>query len=394
MTKLWWVFPALVQIGLFILVPASALAGKNSDTIDLRIQQEKAGLKRLKARIEKQEKALFMAKGKKKSLLKALDQIDNRLQYKEKELKVTQWDIKQNQKKVEKLESSIVRVERQLADQNQVLRQRLRSMYKGGHLLPLKVIFSSENFNDMLLRMKTMENLAAHDAVLFRGYGQQLSQLKAEVGTLLSARTRLVALERETIQKKKDIRRQKTGKSRFLKNLKEEEALSQQMREELVLASKNLNKLLASLHKKQNRSEGLQIAQRKGKLNPPVPGKYLNKFGRKRDKQYQSYIVYNGVNIKSTKGSPVRAVFEGRVLYAGPLEGYGNLIIVGHGKDFHSLYGHLDSIITQVGKTIRTDQIIAKSGDTGSLVGESLYFELRHKGEPIEPTKWFRVAKR
>jgi septal ring factor EnvC (AmiA/AmiB activator) len=76
------------------------------------------------------------------------------------------------------------------------------------------------------------------------------------------------------------------------------------------------------------------------------------------------------------------------------LEGYGNLIIVGHGKDYHSLYGHLDNIITQVGKTIRTDQIIGKSGDTGSLVGESLYFELRHKGKPIEPTKWFRVARR
>jgi len=391
MIKLRWVF--LVTIGL-LLLPFAALAGKSADTIDSRIRQEKADLKRLKARIEKQEQALFMAKGKKSSLLKALDQIDNKLQYKEKELKITQWDIKQNQKKVVELEPSISLVEKQLVEQNRVLRQRLRSMYKGGHLLPLKVIFSSQNFNDMLLRMKYMENIAAHDASLFYEYGQQLLRLKAERDTLLSARTRLVALERKTLQKKQDIRRQKTGKSKFLKNLKKEEALSLQMREELLLASKNLNKLLSDLNIKQIRGEGLKIAQRKGKLNPPVPGKILNKFGRKRDKHYQSYIVYNGVNIKSSKGSPVRAVFEGKVLYAGPLEGYGNLIIVGHGKDFHSLYGHLDNIITQVGETIRTDQIIGKSGDTGSLVGESLYFELRHKGKPIEPTKWFRVARR
>jgi septal ring factor EnvC (AmiA/AmiB activator) len=100
------------------------------------------------------------------------------------------------------------------------------------------------------------------------------------------------------------------------------------------------------------------------------------------------------VNIRSAKGTPVRSVFAGKVLYTGTLEGYGNIIIIGHGKEFHSLYGHLDEVNTLVGKTVRPGQIIGRSGDTGSILGESLYFEIRHKGKPIEPTAWLSRSKK
>ena len=125
-----------------------------------------------------------------------------------------------------------------------------------------------------------------------------------------------------------------------------------------------------------------------------MKGQFLNKFGRKREKQYNTYIVYNGVNIRSQKGTPVRAISDGKVLYTGTIEGYGNIIIIGHGNDYHSLYGHLDEIITQVGKAVRPGQIIGRSGDTGSTLGESLYFEIRHKGRPVEPTAWLSQSKR
>ena len=74
--------------------------------------------------------------------------------------------------------------------------------------------------------------------------------------------------------------------------------------------------------------------------------------------------------------------------------GYGNLVIIGHGEDYHSLYGHLDKMHVRVGSIVDTGEVIGNSGDTGSLVGETLYFEIRHKGKPVEPTRWFRVAKK
>ena len=162
----------------------------------------------------------------------------------------------------------------------------------------------------------------------------------------------------------------------------------------MVKASQKLNGLISRLQEKLIAGGGIDIADKKGLLKKPVGGKILNKFGKRRDKQYNTFIVYNGINIRSAKGTPVRAVFSGKVLFAGPLDGYGNLLILGHGKEYHSLYGHLDEILTEVGRSIRRDQIIGRSGDTGSLMGETLYFEIRHKGKPVEPVSWFQTAKR
>ena len=140
--------------------------------------------------------------------------------------------------------------------------------------------------------------------------------------------------------------------------------------------------------------EGLDISDKKGRLAMPLYGKILNKFGKKRVKEYDSYIVYNGINVKATKGTHVKAVFDGKILFAGELEGYGNLVIIGHGNKYHSLYGHLDDINVSVDKVVKTGEIIGLSGDSGSLEGEVLYFELRRNGKPIQPLPWFKRISR
>ena len=86
--------------------------------------------------------------------------------------------------------------------------------------------------------------------------------------------------------------------------------------------------------------------------------------------------------------------YSGKVLYVGSLDGYGNLVILGHGEKYHSIYGHMDQILTEVSKNVRKGQIIGKSGDSGSIIGEALYFELRQGGKAVEPTAWFRLAKK
>ena len=111
-----------------------------------------------------------------------------------------------------------------------------------------------------------------------------------------------------------------------------EKKLNERLKDELVQSSKNLNQLIARIEEKIILGEGLDMSLKKGRLLPPVQGRLLNKFGRKRDNLYNTYIVYNGINILSPIGASVRAVFEGKTLYTGTLEGYGNIIILGHGK--------------------------------------------------------------
>ena len=136
--------------------------------------------------------------------------------------------------------------------------------------------------------------------------------------------------------------------------------------------------------------EGLDILDKRGRLHLPVKGKILNKFGRQKDKQYDSFIVHNGINIKARTGTLVRSIFNGKVLYTGELEGYGNLVIIGHGKDYHSLYGHLDKIKVEPNQVVQIGDIVGLTGESGSLVGETLYLEIREKGKPVEPLSWFK----
>jgi septal ring factor EnvC (AmiA/AmiB activator) len=370
------------------------LSAQVAKEIQSQIGQEKTELEKLKAKIIRQEKAIKRAGAKESSALMTLQKIGNQLKLKERELKIYQWNKKINQDKILQLKKQIALAENHLSGQKKILGKRLRAIYKEGSMFPVKVLFSSENFNDLIQRIKYMELITEYDSKIFEKYNSRFNQLEEEKRTLLKARDNLEQLERDTEKNKKAIDTQKSEKSLFLKKIKKEKSLNVKVKNELLMASKNLNGLISNLEKKLVLGQGLDIIDKKGKLLLPVTGKVLNKFGKKRDKHYDTFIVYNGIDIKVQKGTPVRSIFEGKVLYANELKGYGNLVIIGHGNDYHSLYGHLDEIITKVGRTVRSSQIIGRSGDTGSLVGETLYFELRHKGNPIEPTRWFQTAKR
>ena len=377
----------------FLFSPASA-ADLELREIQTQLNQEQKDLKQLQEKIRKQDRAISQAGAQESSVLKKLRTIEDQLQLRERELKIYQWNKTINEKKVGLLTKNIQTTENQLSQQKRILGRRLRAIYKEGSLFAVKVLFSADNFNDLVQRIKYLEILTDHDTKVFHKFAQRMQQLEIEKRDMVEAREKLVMLERSALSKREEVRQQKEEKSQFLQKLKKEKKLNIQVRKELLEASENLNALIHELQEKLVKGEGLDIADRKGRLPLPLEGKFLNKFGKKKDKQFDTYVLYNGVNIRASKGTAVRAVFEGKVLFANELEGYGNLIIVGHGDEYHSLYGHLDRIIAEVGKSVRSGQIIARSGDTGSLVGETLYFELRHKGKPIDPARWFQVAKR
>ncbi|MEK9628979.1 MAG: peptidoglycan DD-metalloendopeptidase family protein [Nitrospinota bacterium] len=388
----------IILIALILMLEGTAVPGFANNTkpgeIDALLKDEQAELKALRKKIARQEKAIKNAGAKESTLLKKLQKIDSQLKLKERELGIYQWNFRNNQKKIASLEPRLKKAEQKIKQHKTVLGLRLRSIYKEGPMFPLKVAFSSNSVTDLLQQIKYMDLIARQDAELLQEYKRQLKQIEEDRKALLGVRAKLVKLERNTRSKKKEIEGAKKEKSKFLKNIKKKKSFSVKAKKELLAASNNLNKLIDKLLVKLVSGEGLDISDKKGRLNLPLKGRILNKFGRKRVKEYDSYIVYNGINVKASKGTPVKAIFDGKVLYTGELEGYGNLVIIGHGKEYHSLYGHLDSIRVSVNKVVRTGDVIALSGDSGSLVGETLYFELRKNGKPIKPTPWFKMAKK
>jgi len=327
-------------------------------------------------------------------LLGKLKKINNQIKLKERELKVYQWNFLINKKKLAKLEKNRNENKKELKTQKILLGKRLRQIYKEGSVSPLKVAFSSENVSDLLQRLKYMELIAEHDANLMVDYKIRLDGLNAEKESLLAVRAKLVRLEKDALGKQGEFEKARKDKKSFLKKVKKKKQLGIRTRKELLKASENLNDLIGKLLTKLVSGTGLDISDKKGRLSLPVKGKILNKFGRQKDKQFASFIVHNGINIKVRTGVSVRSIFDGKVLYTGELEGYGNLVIIGHGKDYHSLYGHLDRINVKQNQVVQTGDIVGLSGDTGSLIGETLYFEMRKNGKPVEPVRWFKTARR
>ena len=129
--------------------------------------------------------------------------------------------------------------------------------------------------------------------------------------------------------------------------------------------------------------DGAFLRQR-GSMRLPVRGTVSGRFGSPRD----GGGTWRGLFIKAGNGSEVKAVANGRVVFADWMRGFGNLLIVDHGDAYLSIYGNNDSLLKQVGQSVRAGDTVATVGNTGGNPESGLYFELRHQGQPIDPMKW------
>jgi septal ring factor EnvC (AmiA/AmiB activator) len=127
------------------------------------------------------------------------------------------------------------------------------------------------------------------------------------------------------------------------------------------------------------------FASLKGKLRLPVRGELTNRYGGARE---ESGGTWKGLFIRAVTGETVRAIADGRVVYADWLRGFGNLLILDHGAGFMSLYAHNEGLLRQVGDAVRGGDPVAQVGASGGHAESGLYFELRRDGAPFDPMKW------
>jgi septal ring factor EnvC (AmiA/AmiB activator) len=126
------------------------------------------------------------------------------------------------------------------------------------------------------------------------------------------------------------------------------------------------------------------FAQLRGRLPRPVAGTIIEGYGQVR----AGGLKWQGDLFATQRDAPVRAVSQGRVVYADWLAGLGLLIIIDHGGGYMSLYGHNDRLYESVGQRVTAGQVIAQAGDSGGSARPELYFEIRREGEPLDPRQW------
>ena len=118
----------------------------------------------------------------------------------------------------------------------------------------------------------------------------------------------------------------------------------------------------------------------------PASGTISGQFGARRSEG----TSWRGVFIKAPEGQPVRAVADGRVVYADTLRGFGNMLIIDHGGGYMTIYGNGNQLAKSVGATVRAGDVVASTGNSGNMEDSGIYFELRHLGQPLNPSKWAR----
>jgi septal ring factor EnvC (AmiA/AmiB activator) len=133
---------------------------------------------------------------------------------------------------------------------------------------------------------------------------------------------------------------------------------------------------------------GMPFARLRGQLRLPARGELINRFGAPR---LEGGASWKGLFIRATPGADVKVIAPGRVVFAEWLRGFGNMIIVDHGGDYLSVYGNNESLLKGVGDSVSAGDVIASIGNSGGNSESGLYFEIRHRGQAIDPLKWVNL---
>ncbi|MBU2452136.1 MAG: M23 family metallopeptidase, partial [Proteobacteria bacterium] len=180
-------------------------------------------------------------------------------------------------------------------------------------------------------------------------------------------------------------------KELILKEIRQKKKLSLAAVESLKEAELQLDNRISSIQKGEASSFSTSsFSSHKGRLLIPVKGDVISDFGPSSTGDYKSFTFQKGIDIRVERGEPVKSVFKGEIMFAQWLKGYGNLLIIDHGDNYYTLYAHVEEIFKQKGETVETGEVIATAGDTGSIKGMCLHFEVRHHGKPVNPMKWLR----
>jgi len=131
-----------------------------------------------------------------------------------------------------------------------------------------------------------------------------------------------------------------------------------------------------------------------GRLPVPVKNGSIQYPARQNDGRKNrdgiAAMYKNGVRIKASAGTPIMAVYGGKVVYAGWFRGYGNMMILNHGNSYFTILAHAEDLFKKKGEKVNGGDVVATVGESGSLAGPGLYFEIRHHSSPLDPLKWLK----
>lgn len=367
----------LILISLYLISPPQ-------NGLD-QLQGERKQKLREKERVERK---LSVAVEREKSILGDLERLDRSLRRMESDLAFYKRRVRLTERRIKELTGSIAQLSREEKAMRSKAAERLRAMYKFGYngldRGYISFLLSSNSTSQLLTRAKYLSAIAKADMEMLVKLKSQIERLQRQREELERERRKLERAKSTVERRKREIARARSERKRLLDRYRAEKRVYQNTIAQLEENIRRLDSLMERLSKGERPMTDLVRLSLEdlGALPWPVSGDIIPNPTKE----------LKGVTIKAPHGTDVISIYDGVVEYARWFDGLGIglMVIINHGHGYRSLYAHLSDITVSEGEKVRKGQVIGKVGDTGSLVGPALYFEIRRGLIPMDIRRWVR----
>ncbi|MEN8135212.1 MAG: peptidoglycan DD-metalloendopeptidase family protein [Thermodesulfobacteriota bacterium] len=399
---------ALLSLDGPTVTPASAAKAKPAN-IAKKIKRQQHKIQRVQKGIEEHKELVRSSKVKETSLFDQLEEIDRSI--KEGKIKLAKFKnkIALHEKLIKQKSTEVAQRNLEKDAVKEHVQKRLAAFYRMGDIGVMNVTFSAANLPELLNFNEYFKALVKYDR-------KEINNYRLKIETLTDIKNILEEEQRELLDVITTIRHQENKletvrqeRVLLLARVDTEKKLYQRAIEEMEAASTRLTETLAELREKLVSSQKSQkrfysspkkrrpgsyrgFPTMKGRLIPPVRGSVTSFFGKTKQGKFGITTFADGINIKTVAGKEIKAIYNGKVVFAGPLKGYGNLIIIDHDHQYYSLTSRAAELYKEEGDIVSTGEVIGIMTESGGLLGEGLHFEIRHGTEPLNPLHWVKKS--
>lgn len=374
----------------FALGSAAVLAAGHAQAqqrpADLRdeILQSQRRLEQIRAERGRLEREIGDVRNRVRDVAQELANVERRLSASMAVLAEVEFQAEAVAAQIESTTRDLLHSQDRLAESEAVLNRRLRDIYKMGPLHTAQVLLGARSFADLLNRYRYLQQIASSDRQLVERVRELQGVLAARHEELRERMAQLGVLRQDRVSEVAQLRAVERERERALAEFRSRERRATTRLEELEADEERMTALIIDLEERRRALEAERAragaatlsTSDAGLLDWPLDGEIIYRFGREQ-RPNGTVLRWNGIGLRAPTGTPVRAVKAGRVVLAGPFEGYGPTVVLSHGDGFYTLYLYLEEIGVVEGRDVEAGQVVGTVGGAETPEGPHIEFQIR-----------------
>jgi septal ring factor EnvC (AmiA/AmiB activator) len=360
--------------------------------IDLLHQRRKD----IRRKIEKGRQDVATITRRESKIIQQLNQVEVALNTSKKRAAVLKREIEKLGRLIDETSTASEKLRKRVHANEKYVSKRLVALYKLNRIGQFHLLASAESLNEFIQRKAALERILIYDEKIRQNLIENQVELKNMLKRLDADKALKSAHAAEHQKQTRLMSLEQSRRTKLLADIRKQKSLELAAIDALAQAAAALEGKITSLNTVEletapdNNASQLLFSAHKGLLIMPVNGKIINLYGEYKNPKYNITNFRSGIDIKADQGEPIRSVFNGKVIFSEWFKGYGNMIIIDHGNSYYTVYAHLEETFKSKGDAVDAGEVIATLGDTGSMTGAKLYFEVRHHGKPMNPLIWLK----